>query len=497
MKRRDFLKGISCGTMSSNTLLSTLANLGVVNGVMANSSILKNDAEDYKAIVCILLSGGVDSYNMLIPSGSGSGSDHGYDDYLGVRTDLAVQNVNDLLNLNIGQHVPVRGVSNAYNSFGLHPTMPELRQLFNQGDLAFMSNIGTLVEPLMNFSDFENSQKLKPLGLYSHSDQSMQWQTSIPQSRDAVGFGGRIADLLHAANTNQGLSMNISLNGKNLFQRGNEISEYAIANDISSTNIGYTSFPSWWSNSGYLTHLRDKAIDNMVAKTYNNALENAFSTTAKSSIAAFDILKKSLSKVPTISTIFPNSSLADDLGAIARLISVRNELGVKRQVFFVNLGGWDMHDDLISGLNMGFPIVSQALKAFYDVTVELGVQDKVTTFTISDFARTITSNGQGSDHAWGGNSIVMGGAVNGGKIYGGYPQMDIFTNPKNVSFRGNFIPAVSTDELYAELALWYGVSPSDLCYVLPNLGNFYSYSNGVYPLGLMDMSNGVSIINQP
>ena len=140
---------------------------------------------------------------------------------------------------------------------------------------------------------------------------------------------------------------------------------------------------------------------------------------------------------------------------------------------------------------------SQALKAFYDSTVELGIADKVTTFTISDFARTITSNGQGSDHAWGGNTIVMGDAVNGGKIYGGYPQMNVSSNPRNISFRGNFIPAVATDELYAELALWYGVSPSDLCYALPNIGNFYSYAPGVYPLGLMNMSGGISNVDRP
>lgn len=156
-----------------------------------------------------------------------------------------------------------------------------------------------------------------------------------------------------------------------------------------------------------------------------------------------------------------------------------------------------MHNNLVDGLTARLPNVSQALKAFYDSTVELGIADKVTTYTISDFARTITSNGQGSDHGWGGNSMVMGGAVNGGKIYGGFPQMSLFNNPQNVSFRGNFIPSVSTDELYAELALWYGVSPSDLCYVTPNLGNFYSYSAGNYPLGLMNMADGISNVDRP
>jgi uncharacterized protein (DUF1501 family) len=151
-----------------------------------------------------------------------------------------------------------------------------------------------------------------------------------------------------------------------------------------------------------------------------------------------------------------------------------------------------MHSDLVDGLNDKLLEVSQAMTAFYDATVEMGIADKVTTFTISDFARTITSNGLGSDHAWGGNTMVMGGAVNGGKIYGAFPKMDVVNYNRNVSFRGNYIPSISTDELYGELALWYGVSPYDLCYVLPNLSNFYSYSPSNYPVGFMNF-NGTSI----
>ncbi len=496
MKRREFLKSVGCGAMGSTTLLSTLANLGVMNGVMANTRFSDTTADDYKALVCVLLAGGLDSYNMLIPTGNGSGGDNGYADYQSVRTDLALVS-GTLHALNVQSHVGVRGISNAYNSFGVHTAMPEMRTLFNQGKLAFMSNIGTLVEPLLNYNDYENDAKKKPLGIYSHSDQIMQWQTSVPQSRDAVGFGGRLADMLYATNSNQNLSMNISLAGKNIFQRGSQISEYSIDNTINANNVGFASLPSWWSNSGYMTQLRNEAVDNMVAETYRNALHSTYADAAKTSIAAFDLFKEALQKVPSLTTVFPNTNLARDLQAISRVMSVRNELGAKRQIFFVTIGGWDMHDNLIGGLNGLLPVVSQALKAFYDSTVELGIADKVTTFTISDFARTITSNGQGSDHAWGGNTIVMGDAVNGGKIYGGYPQMNVSSNPRNISFRGNFIPAVATDELYAELALWYGVSPSDLCYALPNIGNFYSYAPGVYPLGLMNMSGGISNVDRP
>lgn len=497
MKRRDFIKNLGCGAMGSTTLFSTLASLGSLNGALANSKFADTDSSDYKAIVCILLSGGLDSYNLLIPAGTG-GADNGFNEYLGLRTDLAVQNAGSLQHFTNPLHVGVRGKSSAYQAFGAHPGMPEVSQLFNSGKLAFMANIGTLVEPLNSITDYQNNEKKKPLGIYSHSDQQMQWQTSVPQSRDAIGVGGRLADLLHACNDNEELSMNISLAGKNLFQRGTDYAEYAISDNINANNVGFEALPSGWSNSGLLTELRNGAIDNMVSETYSNLLQKTFATTTRQSIAAFDSFKEALKKVPSFTTTFPNNnSLADDLFAISRVMSVRNELGAKRQIFFVDFGGWDMHDNLVSGLNERLPMVSAALKAFYDSTVELGISDKVTTFTISDFARTITSNGQGSDHGWGGNTMVMGGAVNGGKIYGAFPQMDIFTNPVNVSFRGNFIPAVSTDELYAELALWYGVSPADLCYALPNLGNFYSFSANNYPLGLMNMTGGVSAIDRP
>ncbi len=497
MNRRNFLKTAGCGAMSSATMLNTIVNLGAIKGALANTHFADTQTEDYKALVCVVLSGGIDSYNLLIPRGTTVGGDNGYNDYMAMRTDLGINNVNNLLALNNPQLVGIRGKSSAYSSFGLHPMMSGMQTLFNSGKLAMMANIGTLVEPIIDANDFENGNKKIPQGIYSHSDQLMQWQTSVPQSRDAVGFGGRLADLLHATNTNQQISMNISLDGKNLFQRGNDLAEYSIRNDINANNVGIEALPSWWSSSGYMTELRNNAVDSLVSQTYANLLQKTYSATAKTSIASFEIFKEALKKVPSFTTPFPTTRLADDLKAVAKVMSVRNDLGAKRQIFLVNIGGWDMHDNLLNGLNSLLPQVSQALKAFYDLTVELGISDKVTTFTISDFARTITSNGQGSDHAWGGNMMVMGGAVNGGKIYGAFPKMDIFNNPQNVSFRGNFIPSVSTDELYAELALWYGVSPSDLCYALPNLGNFYSYSAGNYPLGLMNMSGGVSNVDRP
>ena len=480
--------------MGSTTLLSTLANLKAVNGVMSPTAIKAAPPTDYKAIVCILLAGGIDSYNMLIPRGTDTNGDNGFNEYKALRTDLAFQNLADFLPLTSAQCTGFRNFSCAYNSFGVHPGLSGIQQLYNNGNLAFMANIGTLVEPIANEQEFDSGLKKLPLGIYSHSDQIMQWQTSVPQSRDAVGFGGRMADLLHAANTYQEISMNISLAGKNVFQQGQNVTEYAVRNNINANNVGFTPVPSWWSNSGLINDLRLSTVDSLVSENYSNLLQKTYSTTSQSSIAAFEVFKEALKRVPSFSTVFPTSSLGQDLGAIARLLSIRNELGAKRQIFFFFFFFWDMHDDLVGGLSRGLPNVSQAMKAFYDATVELGIADKVTTFTISDFARTITSNGMGSDHAWGGNTMVMGGAVNGGRIFGAFPRMSVTSNPMNISFRGNFIPAVSTDEFYAELALWYGVSPHDLCYVLPNLSNFYTYNVSNPPVGFMNFT-GTSISN--
>lgn len=497
MNRRDFIKRSGCAAMGSTTLLNTLSNLSMFNGALEKSAFNTAGVSDYKALVCILFSGGIDSYSMLIPSGT-SPSDNGFNEYKAVRTDLSIANATDLLTLNNPQCSGFRTLPCNYASFGVHPGMTELQGLFNTGKLAFMANAGTLIEPILSATQFNSGLKKIPLGLYSHSDQQMQWQTSVPQSRDAAGFGGRIADLMNASNSHQEVSMNISLAGKNIFQRGQDLAEYAISRNISPLNVGINSLPTSWGNTGLATQNRNNALDSMMSKVYANLLQKTFSSVGKRTYDSFQTFKEALSNAPTLTTTFPNNNFALDLAAVAKVISVRSFLGAKRQIFFVDLGGWDMHDSLVTGMSNKLPVVSQALKAFYDATVEMGIADKVTTFTISDFARTATSNGLGADHAWGGNMMVMGGAVKGGKIYGSFPKMNVVSNTQNISFRGNFIPSISTDEMYAELALWYGISPADLCYVLPNLGNFYSYSANNYPVGFMNFTNTpISTENDP
>ena len=462
ISRRQFLHEGGCAALGSLTLLSSVLNLGAIATAAARPHII-NTPGDYKAMVCILLSGGWDSHNILVPTDT-----ENYNQYLNTRGSLALlKNTTpaQLLDLDYDQ---------SGRTFAVHAGMPQVRNMFNNQDLSFLANIGTLIEPISNVTEYNSGLKKLPLGLYSHSDQIMHWQTSVPQSRSAVGVGGRIADLLNDMNTIPEVSFNISLSGKNRFQAGNETIEFSLARTTNASNIGFTTFPSWWSDYGYKTALRNQAISSMMEQEYSNIFQQTLGTLGKNSIDSIDKFRVALANVTPLNTTFSTSGLSQDLLKIAELISVRSFLGTSRQIFFVNYGGWDHHDNLLGNMNTMLPIVSAALNEFNNALKELGVHDKVVTFTISDFARTLTSNGNGSDHAWGSNQIIMGGPIQGQQIFGDYPSLALTGNPLNVSNRGRMIPTVSVDEMYAELALWFGVSPNDLSYILPNICNFYS-----------------------
>jgi len=461
ISRRKFLGEASCAALGSTTFLSSVLNLGMINTASARPHIL-GSPNDYKAMVCILLAGGCDTFNVLVPTETSE-----YQEYQDTRSTLALDinaNPPQLLDLNY---------NNAGRTFAVNAAMPNTKTLFDNGDLAFLSNIGTLIEPITDAEDFFNGNKQIPLGLYSHSDQIMQWQTSVPQSRSAVGVGGRMADLIHDMNTIPQISMNISLDGKNRFQAGNTITEFSIDNSTTDANIGFQRFPSWWSDSGFLNATRDSAINSMVSQSYANIFQETFGSIGQTTMESNEIMKVALANVTPLSTNFSTTNLSQDLKKIAEIMSVRSHLGVCRQIFFTTFGGWDHHDDVINNQAAMLPILDNALNEFNDAMTELGLHDNIVTFTISDFARTLTSNGNGSDHAWGGNQMIMGGPINGNEIYGDYPSLHL-DGPLNVSDRGNILPKLSVDEFYAEIALWFGVSPNDLDYILPNLCNFYS-----------------------
>ncbi len=465
LSRRSFLGQASCAAIGSTSFLSTALNLGMINTAAARPHII-GAADDYKAIVCILLAGGADTFNVLVPTETSE-----YNDYLATRSSLALSN-----DFSQGELLPLN-YNDAGRTFAVHGGMSRVRDMFDAGTLSFVSNIGTLIEPISNKSEYDSGMKKLPLGLYSHSDQIMQWQTSVPQDRSAFGVGGRMADLLGDMNSIPEISMNISLDGKNRFQSGQQTLEYSINNNSTPENIGIDGLPSWYGNSGFLNQTKDNAIASMAEDVYSNVFQKTYGELTRQSKESIEVFSSALGKGEPLNTVFSDTNLSNDLSMMAKVINVQQHLGAKRQIFFTTFGGWDHHDDVLARQGAMLPVLSNALGEFNDSLVEMGLQDKVTTFTISDFARTLTSNGNGSDHAWGGNQMIMGGAVKGSEIYGDYPSLNLGSgNQLNLNERGRMLPTTSVDEFYAEIALWYGVSPNDLSYILPNICNFYDTS---------------------
>ena len=453
--RRQFLGQVSCAAVGSTLLLSTITNLLLTSSAVAQNSPTFND---YRAVICLFLPGGNDSYNMLIPT------DTAYSQYATVRQDLAIPQ-NSLL--------PITPIYNAGRPLALHPGMGSIKNLFDDQHLSFISNIGSLVRPT-TLADYNNSASL-PYGLFSHSDQQEQWQSSIPDVRSGLGWAGKAADLLVGANENSSVSMNISISGNNLFQVGNQVVPYTVnANGAVALN-GYQ------GNNGY-NAIRRAAVDNQLAQEYSNVLEKTYSRMKRNSLDAFEQFSAATA-VPLPTDTLGTAALGNSLRQVAKVIAGRNVLGVKRQIFYVQWGGWDFHDNVLDNMGNMIPVVSNAMKSFYDLLVAMGVQNNVTLFSASEFGRSLTSNAKGSDHAWGGNQFVMGGAVQGKRIYGTYP--DLFqSNPLDTG-RGRLIPTTSVDQLAAELALWLGVSKPDLPLILPNISRFYNINGTTPPLGFM------------
>ena len=462
--RRKFLGTTSCAAIGTTTFFSTLFNLGMANTLAADHSMRYGSGDpqnDYKALVCILLAGGNDSYNMLVPTENSA-----YNAYANTRSNLALP-INTLLNLN-----PVIG---GQPQLGLHPAMPEVQSLFNAGKLAFISNVGTLVEPTTKTQVINETGNL-PLGLFSHADQIQQWQTSLPHSRSALGWGGRMADILQSMNANQNISMNISLSGRNIFQSGTNTAEHSITPEGSIGIDGY-------GGDDMLDMIRTSAIDNLMEDSYADIFKSTYADVSRGAQEAHQLFSTATNGI-NLNTTFSASELSRSMQMIAKTIAARQSLGVCRQTFFITFGGWDHHDEVLNAQNAMLGVVSKALGEFNSAMEELGVSNDVTTFTISDFARTLTSNGNGTDHAWGGNVMAMGGSVLGGRTFGTYPTLALNSNLDIGN--GVLVPTLSTDEYFAELAKWFGVSNGDLTDIFPNLTNFYTPSSTL-PIGFMNV----------
>lgn len=478
LNRRSFLGQAACAAMGTNTFMNTLVNLMTTNA-LAGEQAKHTNSDDYKALVCILLAGGNDSYNMLTPKGdpeyaqysaSRGGTDRGAG---GIA--LTQESIIELTNVSVDQG----------RRLGINPSMQGVADLYEAGDLAFIANVGTLVKPIANVDEYRSNSSLRPAGLFSHSDQTEQWQTSIAHSRqEALGWGGKMADMLNELNTDQIISMNISLSGKNVFQSGEQVVEYTI-NNSNLGGIGFDTYPTWWSDHNLLNSIRANTVKNLAGDVYNNIFKETYSGLTRQTIEVQERFSTALAAAGEFTTEFPNTGFSNSLKQIAKVISINTALNVKRQIFFVSIGGWDNHNEVILNQENNLGQVSAGLSAFINAIGEIGLKDKVTAFTISDFARTISSNGRGSDHAWGGNTMVAGGAVLGKKVYGTYPDLHIDGNPLMTDGRGRVIPTTSVDELFAELALWFGVPKCRLGEIFPNLSEFYSVGSSANPIGFL------------
>jgi uncharacterized protein (DUF1501 family) len=479
LKRREFLRLL--GGITAAPLMGPLSELAYGAGPFT----------DYRALVCVFLFGGNDAHNMIVPLDATR-----FASYAANRGPLALPQ----------SSLAANAVTDAVQgSFGLHPRMTQTRGLFNSGKLAVVSNVGILLRPTTK-ADYVSKTQLPPQ-LFSHSDMQGHWQTLHPQAPVTDGWGGRLADLVQSANTGQ-LSVSVSTAGSGVFLKGNSAVAHTIGT-YSPTTAPPPALPApivqrirAWRDWDVNNANPQNVYANSITMVRANKLEDQFGDVATRSVDINDFILNAVYNGPNvngyyperipINTAFPTgNSLAAQLRSVAMMIAARAALGIKRQIFFVSAGGgFDNHSDQFDSSNsvlkppVGAPLilygkhadllgqVDAALKAFYDATVELGVQNSVTTFTASDFGRTLTSNGKGSDHGWGSHHLVMGGATHGGKIYGTFQNLQVGAGNPQDAGQGRLIPTFGVDQYAATMAKWMGATPGDLNAVFPNLVNF-------------------------
>jgi len=456
--RRAFLK--RCAALSAVGAAAPLAmNLAAAGEAAAVT------ATDYKALVCVFLYGGNDYANTFVPydlknydryariRGGASGRKRGgialgYDELAAtVLTPVAAQTLTDDL------------------QYALAPELKDVAGLFNAGHAAALLNVGPLLTPL-TLRQYKTPDRAKyplPPKLFSHNDQQSVWQADGSEGA-TIGWGGRLGDLALSSNGTSALTC-VSASGNAVYVSGASALQYEISAN--------GAIPIWPAKGAvYGSHEASQVLKTLITQPSSNVLEAEFVRVTQRSMDLETVVNGALKPVE-LKTAFDaggKNSLAQQLRVVARLIGARDTLGMKRQVFFVSLGGFDNHSGLMTNHPGLMAHLNEALAAFYQATVELGVADKVTAFTASDFGRTLTSNGDGSDHGWGGHHFIVGGAVKGGQFYGTAPKVSVDSDDQ--VGQGRLLPSTAVDQMSATLMKWFGVPASDQAMVLPNLGRF-------------------------
>jgi uncharacterized protein (DUF1501 family) len=402
---------------------------------------LAQSGSNYQALVCVFLFGGNDSNNTVIPMSS-------YSQYQSIRNSLALTTSELTAPVTAGNGEPI----------AFHGKLPEIASLFASKELCVVANTGPLVQPLTR-AQYQNSQAQIPLNLFSHADQQIAWQTSIAQGHSPTGWAGRVADYIASQNINStNFPTFFSVAGNAVEGTGAQTQPVALAPGQSLALTG---------PSGDL-----KALQSLLTTNTGVSLTQAASDVMSNSITDASALASALGKGSKLTTTFPTSSIGQQLQQVAQIIQVAAYLGMTRQIFFCSLGGFDTHATELETHNNLYPQLSPALAAFYNATQELGVAQNVTTFTESDFSRTFQPTTEdGSDHAWGSHHLVLGGAVQGGQIFGQFPTFEL-SGPDDTDTRGRWIPTTSVDQYGATLCSWFGLPSNALATVFPNLANF-------------------------
>ncbi len=472
--RRAFLR--RAGQLAfTGAALPTALNLAA----MADAAAF--NATDYKALVCVFLNGGNDYANTVVNYDTAS-----YDQYSAIRGGGANRTAGGIALAQAALTPTVLNPTVALpggKQYALHPSMTGLAGLFNSGVAAVQLNVGPLVAPVTRQQYHSGNRVAYPLPpkLFSHNDQQSVWQSSQPEGA-TTGWGGHIGDLALSANTNRVLTC-VSVTGNTVFLSGDQALSYQVSTNgavkISAVN-----------NNVYNSAAVRAAINSLALQTRTHVLENEYNLVTARAVGAESALTSALAAFPATDApfnAFPTANgLADQLRIVARLIAARAQLGNQRQVFFVSIGGFDLHDNLIGGQATLMDRVSSALTAFYNATAALNVADKVTTFTASDFGRTLSNNGDGSDHGWGSHHFLVGGAVRGKAFYGKAPPVSVGNSTTDANDQwhvgqGRLLPSTSVDQYAGTLATWFGVQGAEMNGILPNLGNFNSAD---YPTNL-------------